>query len=277
MTTNPHLLSPEVLECPKDCPFLGMRTFMPNTLPFYCNQYETFLGATPRQHVRRCATCRGVLDNLIETGLALIDSYLVDHYRIEATKIAFMKLEYGFQKMFVNLVSQTGAQIVLDVGEENDPEALSDKLLVARKDLKDKYGSPEAQGFKDLLDMDGMPLMSRQTKTLLMNLFLVLDNSEKEMMKHVLQTPNQVEAFLDSFQRQPQDQDLLANTRALLYEYDRKYQRELEYEHNRDINRSRQAGRYRQQQINLEQQKEVQMLQLQRQRDLRQKEREHTR
>ena len=72
--------------------------------------------------------------------------------------------------MFVNLVAKAGAQIILEADEEDSPEALSDKILKARATLKGKYGSPEAQDFKDLLGADGMPLVSRQTKTLLMNL-----------------------------------------------------------------------------------------------------------
>ena len=275
MTVNPHILPPEVSECPKDCPFLGMRTFMPNTLPFYCNQYETFLGATPARNVRRCASCRGTSDNIVETGLAFIDSYVVDHYRIEVTKLAFMKLAYGFQKMFVDLVSKTGVQIVLDAGEEANPDTLSDKLLAARQEMKDKYGSPEAQDFKDLLDGPDMPLISRQAKTLLTNLFLVLDNSEKEMLKSILQNNSQVEAFLETFQKQPQDQDLLANTRAIIYDYDRQNQAALEYEKMRAIGRGRRMAQTREAHWNFERQKEQQMLQ--HQRELREKTRERSR
>ena len=277
MTTNPHILPQEILECPKDCPFLGMRTFMPNTLPFYCNQYETFLGATPKQNVRRCAACRGVSDNIVETGLSFIESYIVDHYRIEATKLAFMKLAYGFQKMFVDLVSKTGVQIVLDAGEEGNSDTLSDKLLAARQEVKDRYGSPEAQEFKDLLDGPDMPMMSRQTKTLLTNLFLVLDNSEKEMLKSILQNANQVEAFLSSFQKQPQDQDLLANTRALIYDYDRQNQQAQELEKLRVMGRGRRMSKAQEAHLNFDRQKEQQMLQLQHQRELRQNIREHDR
>jgi len=269
MVTNPHTLSENIRECPADCPFLGMRTFMPNTVPFYCNQYDTFLGGSALKQALRCANCRGVEPNIVEAGLAFMDAYPIDHYTLERNKQAFMKLDYGFQKMFVDLVAKTGAQIILEADEEDSPEALSDKILKARATLKGKYGSPEAQDFKDLLGADGMPLVSRQTKTLLMNLFLVMDNSEKEMMKNILQTPTQVESFLESFQRQPQDQDLLKNVRALIYDYDKKILLEQAREMAKNINKNRQ--------MLMEQQRMKEIQQLRQLSKERQNTREHTR
>jgi len=275
MVMNPHTLSPEILPCPKDCPFLCSRSFMPNTIPFYCDQYESFLGAVAGQQVRRHFKCRGILLNMVEEGLALIDAYTVDHYRIEETKRAFLKLNHGFQKMFVDLVSRTGVQIVMDEADHENPDVFTDKIIKARQEMKDKYGSPEAQGFKDMLDAEGMPLMTRQTKTLLMNLFLVMDRSEKEMVKNILQNKNQVEAFLENFKKQPQDNDLLKNVRALVYDYDRKNQLELgrqrALEQNRGKNIRLDQDRIRQNQLALERALRERMKETQ------QKFREHTR
>lgn len=265
MVTNPHTLGPDIYECPTDCPFLGLRTFMPKTIPFYCNQYDTFLGANAAKQSLRCAKCRGVSRNIVETGLSFIAAYPIDHYTMERNKAVFLKLDRGFQKMFVNLVAQTGAEVILEADEEDSPEAFSDKILKARLALKNKYGSPEAQGFKDMLDADGMPLMSRQTKTLLMNLFLVMDNSEKEMMKNILQTPTQIESFLESFQRQPQDQDLLKNVRALIYDYDRRIQLELSRELAKNMTRNRQIVMDQQRQKDLRQLQQMRQLQQQHQ------------
>lgn len=232
MTTNPHTLPVDFLECPADCPFLGMRTFMPNTLPFYCNQYDTFLGASPGQKILRCANCRGVVRNNVSAGLAFIESY-IGVPAIE-TREAFLRLDHGFQKMFVDLISKTGVQIVLSSGESDKPANLADDILKKWKEAQDRAGSPEVQEFAGLLDAEGMPLMSRQTKTLLMNLFQVLDNSEKDMIKNVLQNPKQVESFLEQFERQPQDNDLLKNVRALVYDYDRRA-KEMEREQQRQL------------------------------------------
>lgn len=274
MVTNPHTLTSEILECPADCPFLASRTFMPQTLPFYCNQYETFLGTDLNQKPKRSFKCRGILQNIVEDGLSFIDSYTVDHYRIEETKQAFLKLSAGFQKMFVDLVSRTGVQIVLESSDHENPEVFTDKILKARQAMKDKYGSPEAQGFKDMLDAEGMPLMTRQTKTLLMNLFLVMDKSEKEMVKNILQNKNQIESFLENFKRQPQDNDLLKNMRALVYEYDRKNQLELGRQRALNFDRTRQIMR---EQERLQRENELQRVLREKARETQQKLRVHSR
>lgn len=256
MTVNPATLSPDILECPRGCPFLGMRTFIPQTLPFYCNKYEIYLGADQAQRVCRCAQCRGVAQSITETGLSLIASYMIDHFTIEETKRVFLQLDPRFQKMFVDLVSQTGIQIVLGSDDDKKPETLEDKILLARQDWKNRIGSPQAQEFKGILDADGMPLMSRQTKTLLMNLFLVMDASEKDMIKNIMLNPKQAESFLDGFRRQPQDQDLLKNVRSLVYDYDRA---------GRDMERRRQREREQNREQN-RRQRNLQLLQMQRQR-----------
>ena len=271
---NPHILSPDVLGCPADCPFLASRSFLPQTLPFYCNQYDSFLGADTVQKPKRSYQCRGTLQNIVEDGLSFIDSYTVDHYRIEDTKHAFLKLNAGFQKMFVDLVSKTGVQIVLDTSDHENPDVFADKILKARQEVKDKYGSPEAQGFKDMLDAEGMPLLSRQTKTLLMNLFLVMDKSEKEMVKNILQNKNQIESFLDAFKKQPQDNDLLKNVRALVYEYDRKNQLELGRQRALNMQRVRQTIR---DQNRLQRENELQRVLREKARETQQKLRVHTR
>jgi len=247
---------------------------MPDTIPFYCDQYESFLGAIAGQQVKRHFKCRGVLLNLVEEGLSLIDAYAVDHYRIEETKRAFLKLNHGFQKMFVDLVSRVGVQIVMDATDDENPDVFMDKIIKARQEMKDKYGSPEAQGFKDMLDAEGMPLMTRQTKTLLMNLFLVMDKSEKEMMKNILQNKNQIESFLENFKKQPQDNDLLKNVRALVYEYDRKNQLELGRQRAMELGR---VKNIRLEQDRIRQDEALQKAIRERAKEARQKFREHTR
>jgi hypothetical protein len=150
--------------------------------------------------------------------------------------------------MFVSLVAQTGAQIILDSDEDENPETFSDKILKTRQELKDKYGAPEVQEFSGILD-SGFPLMERQTKTLLMNLFMVMDNSEKDMIKNIMINPKQADNFLKQFQKQPQDKDLLKNVRAVVYEADRK--RQLELARNRVQERNLQQEQMRQQQERL--------------------------
>lgn len=221
MTITIKNLSPEVAECPSDCPQMGARIFMPDTIPFYCNRYECFLGATPSQKTERCAKCRGIPENITAVGLSLIEAYRTDHFTISETKRAFLKLQDTFQKLFVGLVSKTGVQIILSGDEVDKPDALADKILEIWQKKKDEVNSPEMKDFLGVLDAGDLPI-SRQTKTLLMNLFQVMDKSEKEMLKHILQNQMQAESFLESFQQQPQDKDLLRNVRAVIYEYNQK-------------------------------------------------------
>jgi len=262
MIQNPHMLSSDVIECPKECPFLAERTFIPDTIPAYCNRYETFLGACPLARIKRCSHCRGVAESVAEVGVSLIEAYTVERRLIDETKQAFQKLNIAFQKMFVSLVSKTGIQLVLSDDDPKTPEALTDKLLMSWKKAKDKIGSPELKEFKSLLSAEGMPLMERQTQTLLMNLFMVLDVSEQEMLKNILSNPHLAETFLDGFTKQPQDHDLLKNVRALVYDYDRR--KEYHLERMQQMRRDRHLERQRQQAY-MRQQMRMRQLQKQRQ------------
>ncbi len=227
-------MPPDRIDCPNDCPFLGMRTFLPDTLPFYCNKYETFLGAVLTGQPARCARCLGVKRDLIQEGLAFISAYTGDKRAVlPETKEAFLHMGETYRRLFVDFIAKTGAQIALVPGEQPSPEALLDQTLLSWREKSDLTGAPEAQAFKAVLDQMAadFPLFARETQTLLMNLFLVMDASEKEMLKNVLQNARQVESFLDSFAKQPQDRDLLRNMRALLYDYDRQdktYQQQLQ-------------------------------------------------
>ena len=91
---------------------------------------------------------------------------------------------------------------------------------------KKREQSPEVQDFLkllDLIDPDGSP-MSPATKTLLSNLFQVLDTSEKGMLLNVLENPARAKAFLDVLAKMPHDQNLLKNFRLLLYDTDKESQ-----------------------------------------------------
>ena len=95
---------------------------------------------------------------------------------------------------------------------------------------------------------------------------MVMDNSEKDMIKNIMISPKQADTFLKQFQKQPQDKDLLKNVRAVVYEADRRRQLELA--------RNRQQDRHLQQERMRQQQERLRTLQLKKQR---QKVREHER
>lgn len=85
------------------------------------------------------------------------------------------------------------------------------------------YG--EFVDFKALLDKlnNNFPdIMTREQNSLLENVFQVLDKSEQHLLTVVLDNPDLADSFLKQFEKQPKDNDLLANTRAVLREYEEK-------------------------------------------------------
>lgn len=227
----------EQLNCPLDCPFLRMRTFMPNTLPFYCQKYDTFLGVDNNKMILRCSACLGIVRNVEQEGLSFIRSYLNASVNLEELQEVFLSLDPAFQKMFVDLLHQTGRQILVDSLTPITQNLFVEEILKTWQEAEKFSGSHELQELKAVLG-DLKPafpdLLTREVNKLLIHLFQVLDRSEQQMMMSALQNEKTAARFLEQFSRQPQDNDLLRNTRAVLYEIDSKEkQRQAELELNR--------------------------------------------
>ena len=60
--------------CPVNCPFLALRSFLPNTMPFFCSKYNTFLGISPAQKPVKYPPCRGKQAEIISLGLSLLET-----------------------------------------------------------------------------------------------------------------------------------------------------------------------------------------------------------
>lgn len=109
--------------------------------------------------------------------------------------------------------------------------------------MNKKSARPNLKNFSADLNKiadDNPTLLSRQNKTLLMNLFQVLDNSEKSMMNALFQSPGRLESFLKQFDHQPKDMDLLKDTRRILYEENDKLVQEKAREQEKTKNTQRQ-------------------------------------
>lgn len=103
----------------------------------------------------------------------------------------------------------------------------------------DKYGLPRRSGkcgikevdnaketLKSLvkkLDNVGPDILTREDNMLLRNMIAVLDQSERETINQILETSSIAQKFMKAFEKQPKDNELLSNTRALLKEYEEKY------------------------------------------------------
>lgn len=225
MTTDPKTLTSAQKICPKDCPFLGGRTFIPDILPYYCDNYDQFLGADKGKRTLRCGACIGEVFSIANQGLALIEAYTLPLISIPDTKEAFLAMNRPFQSMFVELVKKTGRQVSIPMGEQASPAVLSELLLQEWKDAQELAGSPEVKDFKAILgDLAGdLPnMLDKQTQNLLSNLFQVLDKSEQAMLKGALNNPKQAEVLLDQLSHMKKDNSLLKNFRMALYENDDK-------------------------------------------------------
>ena len=206
--------------CPVNCPFLASRSFLPKTMPFYCEKYATFLGMDAGKKVLRCSACEGKKQDLVQTGLALLEAQMLPQGLINQMKQSFLMMPLPTQKMFVSILEQTGAQLYMETNEKMTPFLLMRVAQRARLNARRREEDPEVQEFVKLLDViagGGTPI-DGMTKTLLSNLFQVIDGSERSMLLAIMENPKNLESFLKSFGKTPHDKDLLRNFRALLYE-----------------------------------------------------------
>ena len=206
--------------CPINCPFLASRSFLPKTMPFYCEKYATFLGMDAGKKVLRCSACEGKKQDLVQTGLALLEAQMLPQGLINQMKQAFLMMPIQTQKMFVSILEQTGSQLYPEGDEKLTPFSLMRIAQRARLNARRREEAPEVVEFIKLLDVvgGGDAGLDGMTKTLLSNLFQVLDGSERAMLLSILENPKNLESFLKSFAKTPHDKDLLRNFRALLYE-----------------------------------------------------------
>ena len=208
-------------ECPTNCPCLEIRSYLPNTIPFYCTKYATYLGMNPAKKVMQCPLCLHKKVNFTELGLELLET---NTKHTAEFKKAFLGLRSGDQQKVVAILAQSGIQPQWPMGRPITPINLLAEVSRLAYEKKKQEQSAEVQEFLKLLDVmgtDGSP-MSPATKTLLSNLFQVLDNSEKGMLVGLLENPARADSFLKAFGNNPKNQSLLKNFRLLLYDLDTK-------------------------------------------------------
>lgn len=231
---NPNTLPNEQTFCPKACLFLSDRYFIPDSLPHYCDKYEQFLGVDTNGKTARCSVCRMATDHIVSQGLAFINAYTVPHINILDTKEAFLGMDASFQGMFVELIKKTGRQIGIPLGGQAQPAVLTDIVLHEWQEANQWFGSPELKDFRSVLgdlSSGSSALLTRQTQSLLENLFQVLDKSERAMLKGLMSNRGTAEALLEQFKSIPKDNDLLKNFRHMLYRQDEKERRRQQKEY----------------------------------------------
>ncbi len=205
--------------CSINCPFLASRSFLPKTMPFYCEKYATFLGMNTAKKVLRCSACTGQRQDPLQIGLSLLEAQMLPQGIINQMKKVFLMMPVATQKNFVSILEQIGCQLYPESDEALTPFTLMHMAQRAKLNVKRREEAPEVQEFIKLLDVVGgdSPLDGK-TKNILSNLFQVIDGSERSMLLSLMENPKNLESFLKSFGKTPHDKDLLANFRALLYD-----------------------------------------------------------
>ena len=132
--------------CPINCPFLASRSFLPKTMPFYCEKYATFLGMDGSKKILRCSACAGKKQEVIQSGLALLEAQMLPQGLINQMKKVFMEMPPSSQKNFVSILEQMGCQLGLE-GEELTPFSLMRSAQRAKLNAKRRLESPEVQEF----------------------------------------------------------------------------------------------------------------------------------
>ena len=95
-------------ECPTNCPFLEIRSFLPETLPFYCGKYSVYLGLNPAKKVVKCALCQGVNITVQQQGVELLEN-MSSH--VSELKKAFLAMRPSDQQKVLTILAQTGIQL----------------------------------------------------------------------------------------------------------------------------------------------------------------------
>jgi hypothetical protein len=214
--------TPPQAHCPHDCSFLEKDLFQgENTLPFYCHQFECFLGFDT--DVIRCSECLGAKRrNIKEEGLHLISAYPKGTNR-PLTKLGFCKMFPNARRKMVDILSKKGKPIALGKGEgkmtpeeiKKAPESLMDsfKEVLTEGAISPKETLASATGLK----AETLPRnLDDKTAQLIVNLMAVLDNTEKKRMTNALQNSQKAEKLINKIKEIPKDNKLLATVRKEL-------------------------------------------------------------
>ncbi len=104
----------------------------------------------------------------------------------------------------------------------------NDKYGLPRK--SSKCGTQEVDNAKETLkklakhlDNLGLDVLTREDNALLRNIIAVLDQSEREAVATILNSPDLAQSFIKSCEKQPKDNELVSNIRAVITEYEKKY------------------------------------------------------
>ena len=211
--------------CPEKCPFLKIEPQVRGIIPYHCELFETYLPFDG--DVLRCSDCLG--DNqhgVQDEGLGLISASPSNTEKLSA-KWAFRRFSKEAQATFVEYLKQFGKGISIpkSVRKLTSPQLalLEQQVIDMLKDTAEekKEQSADRQDIENLLKSknEQFPgMLDKQTNQLIVNLYLVMDASEKSMLKSILNNPKSLDAFLEKLKRMPRNDSLLKNVRREMTE-----------------------------------------------------------
>lgn len=101
-------------------------------------------------------------------------------------------------------------QQMWDKAIKRQPSKLWQQMKISFTDWKDRK---EMKAFLTALASNFPILLDKKTSKLLLNLYLVLDSTEKQLLKDILSNPKTAEVFLSSFKQMGTKPDLLKQVR----------------------------------------------------------------
>lgn len=210
--------------CPENCPFLEIN-YCADTqkIPYHCELFETYLAFDGK--VTRCSECVGHERSIREEGLNFINAYRDSSVDRNMTKLGFSKLFPAVQAQFVSFLKRVGRPVGIPANIHlksafdlpKVQRALMEELTRNIKLTKEE--PKEYQEFKALLkkQTDDIPdALDSKTCKFLLNLFSVLDSSEKAALMQILRNPHTLDVFLKRLRFMPKDNNLLKNIRLEL-------------------------------------------------------------
>ncbi len=159
--------------CSKTCPFLKVYTLFEDAQMAHCSLFDTPLVLVGIP--RRCSDCLNA------------DRRKAQY---QAKKMAPMDRLQFWKNKIASL--------------KKSPQEVSVEENQDRKEIKDVL-TEKLDQFPALLD--------KATCQLLINLYLVLDSTEKSLMKDILNNPNKIEIFLKKIKTMGKNDNLLKNVR----------------------------------------------------------------
>ncbi len=238
--------------CSKDCPFLDRAKIQgSDKIPYHCDLFNCFLAF--EKDILRCEECFGRQLDVKNQGLKFINAYPAKCFNKQMTKLGFSKSPDAVQNRMVHFLKTVGKAIGISKTfyhiSQKDIRLMSqyflseiDNYSPSKPPVEDKSVTELRQSLKK--NASNMPReLDAKTATLIVNIFKVLDNTEKKWLSNTINSPAKFEKFLKKFKSLPQNDSLLKNVRHILEDEEKEDEKQRQ-EIRRKLQHTIQSQRY---------------------------------